>query len=481
VSRLTDLLRQARQVDPQLGADLESEISALTKRRTFGLVFERHQPEAVELPGRPVRRGGKVRVFPPRGSTERADQRLWRVVKIAPSGMGRVADLEVLDQDEPETQAVSTDDLVVVAEFKDTIYPGLVETGRVQRGGDKPFHTVINAENFHALELLTYTHRHAIDAIYIDPPYNTGARDWKYNNNYVEADDDYRHSKWLAFMERRLKIARELLNPDDSVLIVTIDEKEYLRLGLLLEQVFPEADIQMVSDVINRAGSPRANRFSRVDEYVFFVFIGDAGVTPWTSTMLGDDEADAPMPTVWFTAVRRGSGSEREDKKSGKASFYPVIIHKETGAFIRVGDPLPHGVSRYDVPLGEGELAIWPLANDGRETRWRFSSDVMRRYFGHVPGHKQRLRCPAVGSPGHHYPQPRRRAVRLRPERCAPAARLPCEGHRRSRLTRQPESRQAGQNGRVRRRRSGAAQGLAEIFHEQEQMQRIGGACVEFG
>ena len=55
----------------------------------------------------------------------------------------------------------------------------------------------------------TYTHRHSIDAIYIDPPYNTGARDWKYDNDYVASDDDYRHSKWLAFMERRLKICRE--------------------------------------------------------------------------------------------------------------------------------------------------------------------------------------------------------------------------------------------------------------------------------
>ena len=70
-----------------------------------------------------------------------------------------MADLEELDQDEPETKAVSIDDLVVVAEFKDTIYPGLVETGRVQRGGDKPFHTVINAENYHALETLPFTHR----------------------------------------------------------------------------------------------------------------------------------------------------------------------------------------------------------------------------------------------------------------------------------------------------------------------------------
>src|SRR5699024_4131092 len=140
-----------------------------------------------------------------------------------------------------------------------------------------------NAENFHALEMLTYTHRHSVDCIYIDPPYNSGAQDWKYNNNYVEADVDYRHSKWLAFMERRLKVARELLNPEDSVLIVTIDEKEHLRLGLLLEQTFPEADIQMVSSVINRAGSPRSGRFSRVDEYIFYVFLGAAQVTPWSN------------------------------------------------------------------------------------------------------------------------------------------------------------------------------------------------------
>ena len=102
---------------------------------------------------------------------------------------------------------------------------------------------------------LTWTHRGKVDAIYIDPPYNSGAKDWKYNNDYVEGDDLYRHSKWLAMMERRLLIARELLNPANSVLIVTIDEKEYLRLGLLLEQVFPEAQMQMVSSVINPKGT----------------------------------------------------------------------------------------------------------------------------------------------------------------------------------------------------------------------------------
>jgi adenine-specific DNA-methyltransferase len=82
MSRLTDLIRQAKARDPQMGADLEAEFRALLKRRSFGLVFERHRPEAVELPHRPVRKGDKVRILPPRGSTGRGDQRLWTVTRI---------------------------------------------------------------------------------------------------------------------------------------------------------------------------------------------------------------------------------------------------------------------------------------------------------------------------------------------------------------------------------------------------------------
>lgn len=229
MSSLTDLIAQAKAKDPQLGADLEREIQALSARRAFGLNFERHRPEAVELPRRPVRKGDKVRVLPARGSTSKGDQRLWVVRKIETVDGARVARLEMAGSAEPETQAVAVADLVVVAEFRDSLYPGLVSTGRIERGGDKPFHTVINAENYLALKALSYTHRGHIDAIYIDPPYNTGAKDWKYNNDYVETEDLYRHSKWLAMMERRLLLARDLLNPANSVLIVTIDEsKEYL-------------------------------------------------------------------------------------------------------------------------------------------------------------------------------------------------------------------------------------------------------------
>ena len=156
VSRLTDLIAQAKARDAQLGADLEREFKALSSRRSFGLNFERHRPEAVELPQRSVRKGDKVRVLPERGSNKQGDQRLWIVKKIEKVKGAQMAHLELLGGADPEAQNVSVDDVVVVAEFRDLIYPGLVSTGKVERGGDKPFHAVINGENFHVLEALTF-------------------------------------------------------------------------------------------------------------------------------------------------------------------------------------------------------------------------------------------------------------------------------------------------------------------------------------
>lgn len=385
MSRLTELLRQARKTDPQLGADLEAEIAALIKRRTFGLVFERHQPEAVELPGRPVRRGDKVRMLPPRGETKAGDRRLWRVVRIEHVDGQRVAHLVDLDAEELKAQAVLVDDVVVVAEFRDRIYPGLVETGRVERGGDKPFHTVINAENYQALEMLTYTHRHAIDAIYIDPPYNTGAKDWKYNNDYVASDDDYRHSKWLAFMERRLKIARELLNPHDSVLIVTIDEKEYLRLGLLLEQTFPEGAIEMVTSVISAKGVTRFGQFSRVEEYIFTVRFGAQEVGFGESNMLDESRsasAQVGQPVRWLGLRRREPTARRGARRN---QFYPVFVDKTTGHIHSIGDPIANEVDRRSVPVPSGTFSVWPLLPNGTEGLWGITPETARRY--HADGY----------------------------------------------------------------------------------------------
>lgn len=167
MSRLTDLIAEAKAKDPQLGADLEREVRVLSARLPFGLNFERHRPEAVELPQRPVRRSDKVRVLPARGSTAKGDPRLWQVMRIRKQGAGKVAELALLDAKERETCTAALDDLVVVAEFRDTIYPGLISTGKVERGGDKPYHTVINGENYHVLKALTFTHRGEVNAIFM--------------------------------------------------------------------------------------------------------------------------------------------------------------------------------------------------------------------------------------------------------------------------------------------------------------------------
>jgi adenine-specific DNA-methyltransferase len=240
---------------------------------------------------------------------------------------------------------------------------------------------VINGENFHVLEALTYTHRGKIDAIYIDPPYNSGATDWKYNNNYVEKDDLYRHSKWLAMMERRLKIARELLSPNDSVLIVAIDEKEYLRLGLLLEQVFPEARLRMISTQINPKGVGVSEGFKRVDEYIFIARFGSQEVKSTTSPILGSRPIDTLEKQIeeaeedgvlrigldWQTARRRDLQSVR---KTRPGQFYPIYVNEATGQIEAVGDPIPHEQDRLNVESRAGCITVFPVREDGTEMNW---------------------------------------------------------------------------------------------------------------
>ncbi len=382
MARINDLLRQLERTDAGLAAEIQREYDAVADRRAFGLNFERHTPEAVELPGRPVRRGDKVHVLPPRGETpKKENHEMWSVESIDKSGDAPVAtivrengteDLDSLD--------VPLEDLVVVAEFRDPIYPGLVSTGKVERGGDKPYHSVINGENFHALEALLFTHRGKVDAIYIDPPYNTGARDWKYNNDYVESDDMYRHSKWLAFMERRLKLAKELLNPEDSVLIVTIDEKEYLRLGLLLHQCFPGARVQMATTIIKPEGTNRTNEFSRTNEFIYFVMLGGCSITAGPDNMFDPIiDGDDGEIVKWRDLRRREKTSKRAARKN---QFYAVFVDAETSRIHSVGEPLALNVDRNMVPAPEGTTAVFPLTPDGTEMVWGLVPESLRTLVG---------------------------------------------------------------------------------------------------
>ena len=353
--------------DVALRADLRSAIDRIRAKRSFGLVFESHIPERVRLPDHPLRRGVKVV-----GRDAGGDSRL----------VSRVRDgLATLVGSDGSTEEVKITDLVVVAEFGQAIYPGFIRLGSIDCGGDRPAHVVINGENYHALEALQFTHAGKVDCIYIDPPYNSGGtRDWKYDNNYVDTDDAYRHSKWLAFMERRLKLAKQLLNPDDSVLIVTIDEKERNRLGMLLEQTFSGVHTQMVTTVINPKGASLGRDFARVDEHLFVLFLGAASLVPEVRDMLDEKKNRAASTSVkWSSLIRGGAKGIRTDSPG---NYYPVFIDVKTEVIHSFGSALPWDKMKSEIKPPPGTVAVWPPDHpSGVEGRWGIGRETAAQLY----------------------------------------------------------------------------------------------------
>lgn len=248
---------------------------------------------------------------------------------------------------------------------------------RICKDSNLPWNFLIEGDNLQALYLLEKTHRGKVSCIYIDPPYNNRNRSWKYNNDYVDDKDTYKHSKWLSFMKTRLLIASKLLNPKRSVLIVTIDEKEYLHLGCLLEELFPQATIQMVSSVISAKGVVRNGQFSRVEEYIFYVCLGDAEITQIRTNMLDEDVKKAEnRPIEWLGLRRREPSSKRGARPN---QFYPIFVDELSGKIEYVGDAVPDDVDRNSIEVPDGCVAFWPLDSHGKETLWGLTPEILRR------------------------------------------------------------------------------------------------------
>lgn len=361
MAAINDLISQIQ--DETLRNRIQEEVSKMAKQKKFGLVFEEHMPESTPLYDMPIKSGCNVM-----RRDSKDDKSIYVVLKV--EGDTAVC---VKPEQKDETVTFELKDIVRVAEFGESIYPYLKPLDSVCNAPDSDlWHTLIEADNYHALQLLEYLYAGKVDCIYIDPPYNTGAKDWKYNNDYVDGADAYRHSKWLSFMQRRLQLAKKLLNPAESVLIVTIDEKEYLHLGCLLEEIFPEANMQMVSSVINPAGVSRHGAFARVDEYIYIIRIGTSEaqrVNLSDEWRIRPNDKRATM-LRWNTLIRTGTNVRRSDRKN---LFYPIFVREDGKAIHSVGEPY-YGTNLNEVQAPEGTVAIWPIRSNGEEGNWQIAN-----------------------------------------------------------------------------------------------------------
>ena len=354
--------------DPELRRRISDEVARMQKQKKFGLVFEEHLPEATPLYDVPIRKKSIVAL----------KDKYFKDFYLVKDINGELLICEKQD-DSREKVTLNKKDVVAVAQFGQPIYPYLKPMDAVKNAPDSDlWHTLIEADNYHALQLLVYLYGGMVDCIYIDPPYNTGAKDWKYNNDYVDSSDSYRHSKWLSMMKKRLLLAKKLLNPKDSVLIVTIDEREYLRLGCLLEELFSDARMQMVATQITPQGNPRVKQFYRTEEYIFIVGIGQAQPVPlpldqnWRTGI-----GDSPIKNInWASLLRTGTSRKREDRP---LMFYPFFIkNTEEGPII---DSIGEAYFESDldkVSKPDGTVTVWPIGNDGELRRWQVSPSSAR-------------------------------------------------------------------------------------------------------
>lgn len=220
---------------------------------------------------------------------------------------------------------------------------------------------LIEGDNYHSLVVLNYTHKGKIDFIYIDPPYNTGARDWRYNNDYVDGEDPYRHTKWISFMNHRLKLAKDLLT-EDGIICVTIDDYEAPRLWMLLEDIFGRDNhLGTVTIRINPGGRKSKRKVALQHEYaIFFAKNPSTRVSPFYvdpedkshKFYQGDDGK-------WYEErnLRKEGQDSLATKKDGALSdrYYPIYFDPKTGS-ISVTKQLKETILPIDT---KGQKRIW--------------------------------------------------------------------------------------------------------------------------
>lgn len=224
-----------------------------------------------------------------------------------------------------------------------------------------PYNFLLEGDNLHSLKLLEKTHKGKIDVIYIDPPYNTGAKDWKYDNNYVDSNDTFRHSKWLSMMEKRLRTAKSLMKRD-GILICAIDHFELFSLGALMDEIFGEENRIGICAVIHKPeGRNQEKFFGTSHEYALY-YAKNKSLAKFNSVVL-DEEMKLTFDKVDdkgaykqknFIRLADGKYATREAKPN---FWYPIYVSPDLQSF--------------SINKHENWYEVYPTIKNGVERTWK--------------------------------------------------------------------------------------------------------------
>ena len=225
---------------------------------------------------------------------------------------------------------------------------------------------LIEGDNYHSLSVLNYTHRNKIDVIYIDPPYNTGSSAWVYNNNYIDENDSYRHSKWVSMMKNRLELAKNLLT-DNGFIVCAIDHYELFTLGLLMDEIFGESNrIGIVSVVHKSEGRNQEKFFGTSHEYMLF-YSKNKQSANFAKIVLSEDiqatfDREDKDGLFRLNNYLRSGGGDHNLRKNKPHFFYPIYVSSD--------------LKNIAIEKQKGYEEILPITSTGQERTWKTTKET---------------------------------------------------------------------------------------------------------
>lgn len=245
--------------------------------------------------------------------------------------------------------------------------PVLVEDKKreIKTSGDMPTHLLIEGDNYHALSVLNYTHAKSIDVIYIDPPYNTGSTAWKYNNDYVDKEDAFRHSKWISLMSKRIKLAKNLLT-NRGIIVCAIDDYEVHNLRHLLDEIFGYDNRLSTITVIHNPGGRQDDKFVATAHEYMLLYAKNKESATVKYLEIPDKKIQEYVHKDEFGKYktrefrRSGSNSRRKDRPK---MWYPIYINRDT--------------LEITIEPFNNTVELLPIDQNGIERVWRWGKESL--------------------------------------------------------------------------------------------------------